>query len=315
VKLPELVVVPFGVVTLTGPLVAPAGTTAVIIPSELTLKLAATPLNLTDVAPVKWAPPIPTLAPTGPLDGEKPLTDGPGTVTVKLPELVAVPFGVVTLTGPLVALFGTWAVISFCETTVKLAETPLNLTEVAPVKLFPPICTVEPAAPLEGENPSIEGVGTVIVKLPELVALPFGVVTVTGPLVVPLGTIAVIVFSELTVKLADVPLNFTEVAPVKRAPPIPTDVPAGPLDGEKPLTDGVVTVTVKLPELVTVPFGVTTVIGPLVAPEGTCVVIRLSEATVKSAPVPLNRTAVAPEKLCPPMLTDAPTAPLEGLMP
>jgi hypothetical protein len=50
---------------------------------------------------------------------------------------------------------------------------------------------------------------------------------------------------------------------------------------------------VKLAELVVVPFGVTTVIGPLVAPEGTRVVMP-SPLAVKSALVPLKRTAVAP---------------------
>jgi hypothetical protein len=107
VKLPELAAVPLGVVTVIDPLVAPLGTTAAIEVSELTTKVAETPLNLTDVAPVKWSPPIPTLAPTAPLPGVKPLISGIVPVTVKLLELDAVPFGVVTLTGPLVALLGT----------------------------------------------------------------------------------------------------------------------------------------------------------------------------------------------------------------
>ena len=49
----ELVPVPAEVVTVTGPLVAPVGTVAVISPSELTEKLADTPLKATAVAPVK----------------------------------------------------------------------------------------------------------------------------------------------------------------------------------------------------------------------------------------------------------------------
>jgi hypothetical protein len=47
------VAVPLGVVTVIWPLVAPLGTTALIDVSELTTKLAKTPLNLTDVTPVK----------------------------------------------------------------------------------------------------------------------------------------------------------------------------------------------------------------------------------------------------------------------
>ena len=74
-------------------------------------------------------------------------------------------------------------------------------------------------------------------------------------------------------------------------------------------------VTVKEPSLVTVPFGVTTLIGPLVATEGTFVVIWPSEATLKSALVPLKSTAVAPVKLLPITCTIVPGAPLEGVKP
>jgi hypothetical protein len=53
-------------------------------------------------------------------------------------------------------------------------------------------------------------------------------------------------------------------------PPIVTVVPTGPLVGEKPLTVGsVLEVTVNDAELVAVPPGVVTEIGPVVAPVGT----------------------------------------------
>ena len=64
--------------------------------------VAFTPLNATAVAPVKFVPVIVTLVPTGPLVGAKLVIVGAGT-TVKLLALVAVPPGVVTLTGPVVA--------------------------------------------------------------------------------------------------------------------------------------------------------------------------------------------------------------------
>ena len=67
------------------------------------MKLAAlVPLNFTAVAPVKFVPVIVTLAPAGPLAGVKLVIVG-GTGTVKLLALVAVPPGVVTLIGPVVA--------------------------------------------------------------------------------------------------------------------------------------------------------------------------------------------------------------------
>src|SRR5207244_2799580 len=136
VKLPGLVAVPPGVVTLIVPVVGPAGTVAWIEVAELTVKLALTPLNATAVAPVKVVPLMVTLVPTGPLAGVKPVIVG-GLITVKLPELVAVPPGVVTLIVPVVAPAGTVAWIEVAELTVKLALTPLNATAVAPVKLVP----------------------------------------------------------------------------------------------------------------------------------------------------------------------------------
>ena len=72
------------------------------------MKVALVPLKATAVAPVKFVPLIVTLVPTGPLVGVKLVTVGAGT-TVKLLALVAVPPGVVTLTGPVVAPAGTVA--------------------------------------------------------------------------------------------------------------------------------------------------------------------------------------------------------------
>jgi hypothetical protein len=72
------------------------------------VKAALTPLNLTAVVPVKFVPLIVTLAPTDPLVGVKLVIVGALT-TVKLLELLAVPPGVVTLSGPDVAPAGTVA--------------------------------------------------------------------------------------------------------------------------------------------------------------------------------------------------------------
>src|SRR5947208_9885184 len=96
VKLFVLVAVPPGVVTLSGPVVAPVGTVAWIVVAEVTVKLALTPLNVTVVAPVKLVPLIVTLVPTGPLVGVKLVIVG-GLTTVNEPALVAVPPAVVTL--------------------------------------------------------------------------------------------------------------------------------------------------------------------------------------------------------------------------
>jgi hypothetical protein len=73
--------------------------------------VALVPLNLTDVAPVRFVPVIATEVPTGPLVGAKLVIVGPPVATVKLLALVAVPAGVVTEIGPVVAPLGTVAVI------------------------------------------------------------------------------------------------------------------------------------------------------------------------------------------------------------
>src|SRR5207247_1159959 len=66
-----LVAVPPGVVTPSAPVVAVAGTVAVIAVAEFTAKLPLTPLNVTAVVPVKLVPLIGTLVPAGPFAGVK----------------------------------------------------------------------------------------------------------------------------------------------------------------------------------------------------------------------------------------------------
>src|SRR5438132_10221555 len=86
VKLALLVAVPPGVVTLIGPVDAPAGTVAVIRVSLLTPKVAVVPLNFTAVAPLRLLPVMVTLVPTGPLVGANEVRAGAGGVVP--PEVV-----------------------------------------------------------------------------------------------------------------------------------------------------------------------------------------------------------------------------------
>ena len=67
--------------------------------------VAVVPSNWTAVAPVKLVPVMVTMVPIGPPVGVKLVIVGAG-ITVKLPALVAVPPGVVTLTVPVVAPSG-----------------------------------------------------------------------------------------------------------------------------------------------------------------------------------------------------------------
>ena len=145
-------------------MVAPAGTVAEIDVAEVNVTVAAaTPLKAITVAPVRLVPVIVTLVPTGPLAGVKLVIAGGG-VTVKLPVLVAVPPGVVTLTLPVVAPAGTVVVICVAETTVKAdAAMPLNATLVALVKFVPVSVTAVPTTPVAGARDVKVGTGNVTV--------------------------------------------------------------------------------------------------------------------------------------------------------
>src|SRR5436190_24181821 len=93
-------------------------------------------------------------------------------------------------------------------------------------------------------------------------------------------------------------------------PLIVTLVPTGPLVGVKLVMDGGRIVKAVLPM---VPPGVVTLIGPVVAPAGTVAWIAVAEFTVRLAVTPLKRTAVAPLKLVPLIVTLVPTRPLIGV--
>jgi hypothetical protein len=150
VKLDALVAVPSSVVTTMGPVIAPAGTVAVIVPELLTVNVAALPPNETAVAPVKFVPVIVTPVPTAPIAGAKEVMAG---VTVKRVVVTIAPFpDVVMVRGPVVAPAGTVVVIVPEGLTVKVAATPLNETAVAPVKAVPVIVTPVPTGPKIGAN-------------------------------------------------------------------------------------------------------------------------------------------------------------------
>jgi hypothetical protein len=154
--------VPPGVVTVIFPVVV-FGTMAVTDTALVTVKLvAAMPLNLTVVAPVKLVPMMDTFVPASPEAGLNDMMVGAGMNLNDVTD-TAVPRGVVTVILPSVILlamvFGANAVIEEALTTVKLvASTPLNLTAVAPVRLVPVMATFAPAAPDVGVNDLIVGV-------------------------------------------------------------------------------------------------------------------------------------------------------------
>ena len=310
VKLAVLVAMPPGVVTVICPPVASFGTVAVICAELTTLKGAATPPTVTAVAPAKPAPVMVTIVPTGPAAGARRVIPGAGT-TVKLATLAAVPPGVVTVTGPLVAPAGTVAVICVGPTTANVAASaPLKATFVAPMKPLPVRVTLAPAAPRSGVKYVRVGVG-MTTKLVALLAVPPAVVTVIGPLVAPVGTVAVICVDESTLKVAVAPLKRTALALSKALPVSVTVAPTGPVAGAKRERPGG-GITLNPVTLVAVPPGVVTEIVPLVAPAGAVVVIEVGLTTVKAAAVPLKETALTPMKPVPVSVTLVPTGPAVG---
>ena len=86
------------------------------------------------------------------------------------------------------------------------------------------------------------------------------------------------------------------MAPRNWVPAKVTPVPTGPVAGVKWVSVGGGT-TVNVSALTAVPSGVTTLIGPLVAPEGTTASMLVPDTTSKTTALTrLNRTAVAPRK-------------------
>ena len=168
-----------GTVTLAGTLATPG-----LLLDRLTTAppLGAGPLSVT--VPVEELPPV-TLVGLRLSDESV----GALAVTVKLLALVAVPPGVVTLIGRVVAPLGTVADIVVAELTEKFALVPLKVTAVAPAKFVPVIVTPLPTEPLVGLKLVIVGALATTVNALALVAVPWGVVTLSGPVVAPVGTI------------------------------------------------------------------------------------------------------------------------------
>jgi len=90
---------------------------------------------------------------------------------------------------------------------------------------------------------------------------------------------------------------------VNALPLIVTVVPALPEVGLNEVTAGI---TLKLTELVVLPSGVVTVMGPVRAPGGTVAVIFVSDVTVNAAARSLNVTEVAPVNALPLIVTGDP---------
>ena len=143
-------------------------------------------------------------------------------------------------------------------------------------------------------------------------------VTLTGPVVAPVGTGTTMELALQLVGVAAVPLNRTVLVPrvaPKFDPVIVTDAPITLDVGERlEMVGPWAEVTVKPTKLLATLFTVTTT-DPLVAPPGTGATMLLAVQLLGAAAVPLNVMLLVPcdaPKFAPLMVTAVPTVPDVG---
>ena len=172
----------------------------------------------------------------------------------------------------------------------------------------PVIVTTVPAGPLIGHSDVTDGPMVSAVVLTAS-AVPR---TDTGPVNASFGTVAVICVGETTVKVAFAvePVNDTQLTEVRLVPVIVTVEPGEAVVGVKELIVGG---AAKSSLAVAVPAGAVMLIGPLVRLAGTVAVTVVADTTLNDAAgVVPKRTAVAPDRFAPVMVTVVPVAPRAG---
>jgi hypothetical protein len=152
------------------------------------------------------------------------------------------------------------------------------------------------------------------VKLFELETVPAGevaFVTEIGPIAAPAGT-STFSLTELTyvTLVALTPPKLTVEPFSKPKPVIVMLAPGAAFAGLNECNDRL---GVNTPALVPVPTGVVSEIVPASAPFGTVASTCVEECTVKVAFTPSKRTAVAPVKAVPEIVTELPVSPELGV--
>jgi hypothetical protein len=204
-------------VTTTLPGVAPLGTVAKMLVEVQVVTAAAVPLKVTALAPwlaPKFAPEIVTDVPTGPDVGFRLVMLGGGVTVKDTPLLTTPPTDTTTL--PVVAPTGTGMVMLVSDQLVDLPCVPLNVTklDIGPTvgpKFAPVIVTIDPTGPDVGLMLMILGGGVTLKGTPLLATLP--TVTMTFPVVAPVGTVTSMLLSVQLEAVAAVPLKVAVLGP------------------------------------------------------------------------------------------------------
>ncbi len=200
-----------------------------------------------------------------------------------------------------------------------VATVPLKVTissTSSESKFNPVIVTLASTRPLPGLKLVICGVGMTIKFVLLVIVSPLTLIVIF-PVDAPTGTTAVMLLGVEVLTSAVTSLNFTtwsEGVVLKSVPEIITVAPAAPLNGLKSIILGVGS-TEKSELLVRVILLRVKEIFPVVAPDGTVVVILVDVELVTVAEVPLNIATLLAGiilKFVPEMVTVAPTAPLAG---
>ncbi len=255
VKLAVVVSVTPFTVTEIGPVIASAGTSALILVVVDAVMLAVIPLNDTVFSAsgvLKFVPVIVTIAPTAAPVGLKLLIVGLGK-TIKLVAEGRVTPLVVNVILPVVAPGGTLVVRDVVVAESVIAVVLLNLIMLSAVvgpKFEPLIVTTAPIAPLPGVKPEIPGEGNTVKFEVLNIVIPL-TVTLTGPVLAPAGTEVISNVADDEVTVEGKPLNDTELfagVVLKFVPEIITIAPGAPVAGLNPINVGVGN-TVKLPGL------------------------------------------------------------------
>ncbi len=296
-----------------GPELAPAGTVVATLLVVKDVKAAAVPLNETVGVVSRFVPERVTTAPTAPLVGLIPVIEGEAS-TVKLEPLGTVtPFTVIEI-GPVSAPTGTLVTMLLVVNEFTIAEVPLNETVGVVLKFVPVMVSIAPTAPLDVLNAVMVGVPNTVKLFVLFTVTPFKVMDIC-PEVAPSGTVVVMAFAVALVTLAMVLLNVIILSVgliLKFVPLIVITAPTAPLIGVKLVMVGNAS-TVKLVALVIVIPLLVTDIAPVVAPDGTDVVMLVASEAVTVATVPLNFTMGEAPKSVPLIVTSVPGAPLSGV--
>jgi hypothetical protein len=179
---------------------------------------------------------------------------------------------------------------------VGLAATPLKVTVLVPgaaPKFVPLIVTGPPIGPIVVDNAEIVG-GCVTVNITPLLNCP-PTDTVTGPLVTPDGTVAMMLVGVQLVEEAEVPLNEIVLVPgvaPKFVPLIVTGLPTPLAAGDsEEIVGGGITVNVAALLLCASTMSRT---GPVTAFAGTVKVALVSLQLVANTVAPLKSTMLVP---------------------